>query len=76
MKLPTFCTRITKEEVINTLGGGNPLKTVGKAITVVGVLLCVAGVAARGMKKYRHNGYHPIQQRSLYCHIGEEETPL
>ena len=58
MKFPANYAKLTEEETMNTLGGGDALETAGKAVIAIGVsgvLLCVAGVAARGIL----NVFHP-----------------
>ena len=57
LKLPASCTYMNEEERANTLGGGDALETAGKAVIAIGVsgvLLCVAGVAARGILSIFH----------------------
>lgn len=57
IKFPASCAPLTEEEAMNTPGGGDTLETVGKAVIAVGVsgvLLCVAGVAARGILSIFH----------------------
>lgn len=48
---------MTEDEAMNTLGGGDALETAGKVVVAVGVsgiLLCVVGVAARGILNFFH----------------------
>lgn len=69
IKLPAVCTMMTEDETMNTLGGGDTMETVGKAIVAVGVagvLLCVAGVAARNILNIFHpNGIDGVVSDSV-----------
>lgn len=51
MKLPANCEMMNDDEMMN-VSGGSAIETAFKAVVAVGVsgvLLCVAGVAARGI---------------------------